>query len=96
MKRPDAKERDRKDRPGELNQYWSLSSLGIEIGLSFGVGAFIGYYLDRTFGTEPWLIIAFSFFGILAGFRNIIRLARKDWDGEKTEKGDSAPGEEQK
>jgi ATP synthase protein I len=73
------------DGGGEFRQYLSLSALGIEIGVTLAIGILIGWYLDRLFGTRPWLIIVFSILGIIAGFRNIVRLARKDWDEESGE-----------
>jgi ATP synthase protein I len=75
------------DGGGEFRQYLSLSALGIEIGVALAIGMLIGWYLDRLFGTRPWLIIVFSIFGIVAGFWNIVRLARKDWDEESGEDG---------
>ena len=75
----------REKRKAELRQYYSLSALGIEMGVALGIGLLIGWYLDRLFGTEPWLIIAFTIFGIVAGFRNIVQLARKDWDEEMSD-----------
>jgi ATP synthase protein I len=64
----------------EYRQYLSYAALGIEMGVALSIGMLIGWYLDRLFGTRPWLVIIFSLFGIAAGFRNIIQLARKDWD----------------
>jgi ATP synthase protein I len=64
----------------EYRQYLSHAALGIEIGVALAIGMLIGWYLDRLFGTRPWLVIVFSLFGIAAGFRNIIQLARKDWN----------------
>ena len=75
---------------GEFRQYLRFSTLGIEIGVALAIGMLIGWYLDRLFGTRPWLLMLFSLFGIAAGFRNIIRLARKDWDGEEPG-GDQGP-----
>lgn len=40
-------------------------------------GALIGWLLDRLFGTSPWLLLAFLGLGIVAAFRNIIRLTTK-------------------
>jgi ATP synthase protein I len=34
----------------------------------------IGWVLDRLFGTTPWLLLVFLGLGIVAAFRNIIRL----------------------
>ena len=37
----------------------------------------IGFILDKTFGTKPWLIIIFFFVGVVAGISNAIRSAKK-------------------
>lgn len=58
-------------------EYLSLSTLGIEMGAALGVGIAIGWFLDRWLKTEPWLLVIFTGFGIAAGFRNIIRVARE-------------------
>ena len=41
------------------------------------VGTIIGFILDRTFGTKPWLILIFFFVGAIAGIVNVIRSAKK-------------------
>jgi ATP synthase protein I len=38
----------------------------------------MGYYLDRWLGTGPWLTLLFLGFGIVAGFRNIFILTRRE------------------
>jgi ATP synthase protein I len=43
-------------------------------------GALIGWVLDRLFGTTPWLLLIFLGLGIVAAFRNIIRLSTKRSD----------------
>lgn len=58
-------------------RYLSSSAIGIEMGAALVVGMGIGWFLDRTFGTKPWLLVIFTAFGIVAGFRNAIRAARK-------------------
>jgi ATP synthase protein I len=67
-------------RKGDLRKYLRFSTLGIEIGVALAIGLLLGWYLDQLFGTEPWLLIFFFIFGLAAGFRNLIRLARKDWE----------------
>jgi ATP synthase protein I len=74
----------------EYRQYLSHAALGIEIGVALAIGMLIGWYLDRLFGTRPWLVIIFSLFGIAAGFRNIIQLARKDWDEDNHRENNSS------
>lgn len=72
---------------GELRQYLRLSTLGIEIGIALAIGILIGWFLDRLFGTRPLFMIIFMILGIVAGFRNIVRLARKDWSGDSGDGG---------
>ena len=67
---------------GSFREYLSLSALGIEMGVAVAIGLLMGWFLDRLFGTRPWLTFIFFFFGIVAGFGNLVRLARKDWDEE--------------
>ena len=40
------------------------------------VGTIIGFILDNTFGTKPWLILIFFFVGVVAGISNVIRSAK--------------------
>ena len=40
------------------------------------VGTIIGFILDKTFGTKPWLILIFFFVGVVAGITNVIRSAK--------------------
>ncbi len=37
------------------------------------VGTFLGYGIDRFFGSKPWGMIIFFFLGFAAGFLNIYR-----------------------
>lgn len=57
-----------------------VSTVGIAMALSISLGAFIGYYLDKWFGTRPWLSLVFLGFGIAAAFRNLHILYKKAKD----------------
>src|SRR5687767_601291 len=56
----------------------SSASVGLELGLSVIIGLLIGMYLDRQFGTTPWLMLAFLGFGFAAGFRGVLRAVRRE------------------
>ena len=62
---------------------FEASTVGLTLVISTFVGLAIGYGLDylmeKWFGlhTSPWLTIVFLFFGIVAGFRDLIRIAKK-------------------
>jgi F0F1-type ATP synthase assembly protein I len=51
--------------------------MGIELGLSVMIGLIGGQWLDKRFGTEPWLLLLGLVFGMAAGFRSVFR-ALKD------------------
>ena len=59
------------------------SSLGTAFKMStelvahVAVGTIIGFILDKTFGTKPWLILIFFFVGVIAGITNVIKSAKK-------------------
>lgn len=54
-----------------------VSTLGLAMALSVGIGAFVGQYLDERFGTRPWLFFVFLGLGIVAAFRNLYIMTRK-------------------
>ena len=54
-----------------------FSTIGITMGLSIALGAFIGVYLDKKFGTQPWFSLIFLGLGIAAAFRNLYMLYQK-------------------
>ena len=64
------------------NKNQSSSSIGAAFKLStelvaaVAVGTIIGFILDKTFGTKPWLIIIFFFIGVIAGIMNVIKSAK--------------------
>jgi ATP synthase protein I len=79
-KRLDAAKRDEAIRSGKVGEGQGkgysqgnrvLSQL---IGGPAG-GALIGWLLDRLFGTSPILLLALMALGIVAAFRNIIRIS---------------------
>lgn len=55
-------------------QAWSV---GIHFVLSTFVGLGIGYWLDGFFKTSPWLTLIFLFLGIISGFRELYKIAKK-------------------
>ncbi len=75
-----AKNKILKKNLGENNS--KSSSIGAAFKLStelvsaVALGTIIGFILDTTFGTKPWLIIIFFFVGVIAGIINVIRSAK--------------------
>ena len=61
------------NRKEVFKSLFSYSALGIEMGLCVAIGSVAGYYLDRYFGTNPYLTLVFMFFGIVAAFRAVYK-----------------------
>lgn len=50
-------------------------AVDLVVGVSFG--GFIGWWLDRFFGTAPWLMVVLLVLGFAAGMMNVIRTAQR-------------------
>ncbi len=50
--------------------------MSTELVSAVAVGTIIGFILDKTFGTKPWLILIFFFVGVIAGIMNVIKSAK--------------------
>ena len=65
------------------NKKQNSSSIGAafkvstELVAAVAVGTIIGFILDNTFGTKPWLILIFFFVGVIAGIINVFKSAKK-------------------
>ena len=67
-----------------FKQLMQASTIGINLVLSTFVGLAIGYGLDSLFHSSPWLTIIFLILGIIAGFRELLRIANKQDNGPDT------------
>ena len=50
--------------------------MSTELVAHVAVGTIIGFILDNTFGTKPWLILIFFFIGVMAGIINVFKSAK--------------------
>ena len=64
----------KKHDPSPIGTAFKLST---ELVSAVAVGTIIGFILDKTFGTKPWLILIFFFVGVIAGITNVIKSAKK-------------------
>ena len=59
-----------------------LSTVGLVLAISVGLGAWLGLWLDERWGTGPWLTVLGVVIGSAAGFiellREVNRYKRKD------------------
>ena len=64
---------EKKHNPSPIGSAFKLST---ELVSAVAVGTIIGFILDKTFGTKPWLILIFFFVGVIAGIINVIKSAK--------------------
>ena len=68
--------RDRKNNENNNSPIGTAFKLSTELISAVAVGTIIGFILDKTFGTKPWLILIFFFVGVIAGITNVIKSAK--------------------
>ena len=66
-----------KDTKQMMRTLGYVSTVGISMAAAIGIGAWLGLYLDKKFGTEPWLLIVCLGFGVAAAFRNLYLMYKK-------------------
>ena len=64
---------DDKDPPSSIGTAFKLST---ELVSAVAVGTIIGFILDKTFDTKPWLILIFFFVGVITGILNVFKSAK--------------------
>lgn len=57
--------------------------MGIELVVGSGVGAFIGFWFDRWFGTTPIFLVLLLILGFASGIRNVVREATRMHEAEE-------------
>lgn len=65
------------ERRRNVVQLAKLASVGLEMGVAVAIGWGVGHWLDKQFGTKPWLMVLFLLFGVAAGFKGIYVAARE-------------------
>ena len=73
---PPADDDERKRR--QLQWFAEASSIGWMFPIAMALGAGIGWWLDKLFGTKPWLTAIFGALGVIAAFVHLFRLGLRD------------------
>ena len=61
----------------QLRQAHRVASVGMEMAIAVVIGTLGGSWLDQRLETRPWLALIGMFFGVAAGFRGVLRVARE-------------------
>jgi F0F1-type ATP synthase assembly protein I len=75
--RDDDRDDDRKAARQMRRAALDFGSVGIQFGVATALGYFIGAWLDRRWGTAPWLALTLALCGVASAFRDLIRLTRR-------------------
>ena len=60
-----------------INSLALLPQMGISVSACLLTGVLLGKYLDRTFGSTPWLLLICSILGVAAAFKSLYDFAAK-------------------
>lgn len=60
-----------------LRELGMASSIGFQVVFAVFIGLFLGVWLDKLFGTGHKLALVFLVMGVIAGFLNYYRYARR-------------------
>ncbi|MEA1997670.1 MAG: AtpZ/AtpI family protein [Gemmatimonadota bacterium] len=77
-----------------LGQVGPYLGIGLEFAVGLLVFIFIGRYLDKLWGTEPWLLLTGCLLGFTAGFYGLIKtLSNLDHRTKRQQQKRRKPGE---
>ena len=70
------KKKQIKNKSSNAASFGKAMKISTELVAAVVVGTTIGFILDNSFDTKPWLTIVFFFMGVAAGIMNVIRSAK--------------------
>ena len=80
-----------------VDEHYSQANLAwrmvIELVAGLGIGFGIGYGLDILLGTLPFLMVVFTFLGLAAGVKTMIRSAREIQEKQEADEADRNSGD---
>lgn len=65
------------DLRGTMKEIAPYMGLGIQLAATVGIMVAVGYYLDKKLNTSPYLIVIFSFLGIITALYQFIKTVIK-------------------
>ncbi len=68
------RERSAEKIVGALRAAAIVSGIGFTMAVSVAIGAFGGAWLDKRWGTEPWVTVVGFLLGSVGGFLEMLRL----------------------
>lgn len=72
------------------------SSIGISMVIAIFGSLYLGVWLDKKFGTSPYLTLLLLFMGVVAGFRNLYVMIKRSIEAEKESEGENSEANQKK
>ncbi len=73
---------DEDEKYSTLRRASLLTAIPLILAIAPVIGFFIGDFLDKKLGTEPYLMIVFVVLGFIAGAREVYKLVKKAYEDE--------------
>ncbi len=70
------------EQGGKARSPLALAGLGLELAVTVILTAAGGRWLDRLWGTEPWLLVLGATLGLVLAMYNLIRRVRREEEKE--------------
>ena len=87
---PDAPRREKPREIGEISP-WALAGLGLQFGIALVGGVYLGQWIDRRLGSDPWGMMGAAILlgaGVFVGsYRRLMAQSRRDAAGDATNTG---------
>lgn len=75
--------KDDKENKKIVSGLAAYGQLGVSMVMCIVVGFLAGQFLDRIFSTSPTFLIAFIIMGVIASYRTLFKISKKEWMKEE-------------
>lgn len=63
----------KRDPQGDDANWGRFAGVGLEVGVGVGLGALIGYWIDKRFGFSPWGLLVGAMLGFAGGMYLLLK-----------------------
>ena len=63
--------------PSPIIRYGRYGAVAFEFSGGIAGGAFVGWWVDERYGTEPWALVALTLLAVVGGFIRLIQVVRR-------------------
>lgn len=75
--------KENKENKKIVNGLAIYGQLAVSMVMCVIVGYLMGQFLDKTFSTSPTFLIIFIIMGVIASYRTLFKISKKEWTDEE-------------